>query len=75
MANGNFELCDARFNSESMGLVDKENIAFYDSVEDCINKIDYYLEHQQDRVRIGNNGIDLVKQKYGMKQIAKRLVQ
>lgn len=75
MANGNFELCDARFNSESMGLVDKENIAFYDSVEDCVEKIDYYLAHQQDCARIGKNGMDLVKQKYGMKQIAQRLVQ
>lgn len=75
LASGNFELCDARINSEGMGLVDKENIVFYNSLDDCVEKIDYYLAHQQDCVRIGKNGMDLVNKKYGMRQIVKRLIQ
>lgn len=75
LANGNFELCDARDNSESMGLVDKENIVFYNSVDDCVEKIDYYLNHQQECVRIGKNGMDLVNKRYGMKEIVKKLLQ
>lgn len=39
-----------------------EDIVLYDSIPDLIDKIDYYLKHEEERLRIAKNGYEKVKQ-------------
>ena len=41
-----------------------EDFVFYESEEDCINKCRYYLEHDDERRTIAQNGYRKVKEKY-----------
>lgn len=41
-----------------------EDFVFYESEEDCINKCRYYLEHDDERSTIAQNGYRKVKEKY-----------
>lgn len=45
-------------------FVPGEDIVLYDSVFDMLDKIDYYLAHDDERVQIAKNGHDKVKQCY-----------
>ena len=69
LGNGNFELCDYRSDAESMGLYDGENIVFYKDANDCINKLDYYLQNEEERKKIADAGQMFVKQKYTMEKL------
>lgn len=54
-------------NYQSDFLIDfipGEDLVMYDSVDDCISKCRYYLEHEEERKRIAFNGYRKVKEKY-----------
>ena len=38
-----------------------EDIVLYDSIPDLLMKIEYYLEHEDERVQIAKNGYEKVK--------------
>ena len=38
-----------------------EDLVLYDSVDDLIQKIDYYLSHEEERLQIAKNGYEKVK--------------
>lgn len=42
-----------------------EDIVLYDSIPDLLTKIEYYLEHEDERIQIAQNGYKKVKQLYG----------
>lgn len=42
-------------------FVPDEDIVLYDSIPDLINKIGYYLEHDEERLQIAQNGYEKVK--------------
>ncbi len=42
-------------------FVPDEDIVLYDSIPDLLNKIDYYLSHEEERIQIAKNGYDKVK--------------
>jgi len=50
--------------SEDRGLEllfkDGEDIVYYDSLEDAIDKINYYSKNEKERLRIANNGYQKV---------------
>ena len=62
MACGKMILCDRLAESKRLHeLFDEgEEIVFYDDIVDCINKINYYVEHPDEREEIAKNGYDVV---------------
>lgn len=43
-------------------FVPGEDIVLYDSIPDLLSKIEYYLEHEEERIQIANNGYEKVKE-------------
>ena len=72
LGNRNFELCDWREDMESFGFVNNENIAIYKNPDECVDKIQYFLENDEERNLIAEKGCKLVRDKYTIYQILKR---
>lgn len=72
LGNGNFELCDYRKDSDVHGLINGENIVYYNDDEDAISKIDFYIENDDLRTRIGKNGKILVSENCTMRRCLER---
>jgi hypothetical protein len=65
--------------SETTGLsemfIDGEDIVYYDEMFDCIEKINYYTENEEERERIAHNGMIKVLHNYTQIQIVDRLIK
>ena len=73
MSVGGFVLTDYRVDAEELFEEDKD-IVMYRSPEEMLEKIDYYLVHEEERKRIAYNGYCKVKQNYSyQKQLEKIL--
>lgn len=72
--NNNFQVCDWRADLEAFGLKDGENIAVYKSMDECVEKIKYYLENKEDREKIAEKGCQLIREKYLMSKIIEKIV-
>ena len=55
-------------------VVFKDKIAYFNSIEDCLNKIDYYLEHEEERNKIANDGYEYAQSNLKAKSKAKELL-
>ena len=69
MGGGNFELCDNRADGIKMGIRSKENIAFYNSSEECVALIDYYLNNREERRMIAENSRRLVEERFTLTKL------
>lgn len=49
---------------EELGFKDGENYVQFDNVKDCINKIQYYLENEEELKRITDNGFKLIYERH-----------
>lgn len=47
---------------------DGKEIVFYDDIVDCINKMNYYKEHEEEREQIAKNGREKVLENHTQKQ-------
>ena len=56
-------------------LEDKKHVVYYDSLEDCINKINYYGEHNEERETIAYNGMQKVLNNYTQVQVVDKLIE
>ena len=76
MACGKMVLTDRL--DESTGLsemfIDGEDIVYYDEMFDCIEKMNYYNENEEERERIAHNGMMKVLHNYTQIQVVDRLV-
>lgn len=74
MACGGFVI--SNFQSEiPEHFIPDEDIVLYDSVPDLLNKIDYYLSHDEERIAIAQNGYNKVKNLYSYdERLAQMLV-
>jgi spore maturation protein CgeB len=65
--------------SEATGLseifIDGEDIVYYDEMFDCIEKINYYNEHEEERERIAHNGMKKVLENYTQIQVVDKLIK
>lgn len=75
LGNGNFELCDYRSDANQFGLIDKENIAMFTDVDDCVKQVDYYLNNEEERKTIGERGRETVKDKYTMTKLLSDMLE
>lgn len=73
MGNGNFELCDYREDAKDLGLISGENIVFYDSFDECVEKLDYYLNNSDAREKIAKSAADFVRNKYTITKLLKQV--
>jgi hypothetical protein len=64
-AHGMLQICDkaAKNAHELIFIPDKEAI-FYDDIPDAIDKIEYYLDHDNERIEIARAGYERVRQDY-----------
>ena len=64
---------------ESRGLeemfIDGQDIVYYDEMFDCIEKINYYAENEEERERIAYNGMAKVIANYTQIQVVDRLIE
>jgi hypothetical protein len=70
MACGKMVLTDRLHQSKQLDelFVDKKDIVYYDSLEDCINLINYYAENSEEREAIAQNGRNKVLENHTQKQ-------
>ena len=61
MACGTFVLADKPEDFEIQGFIDGQNIVLYDNVKDMEEKVNYYLTHTDERLRISKNGMNFVR--------------
>jgi hypothetical protein len=65
--------------SEATGLseifIDGEDVVYYDEMFDCIEKINYYNEHEEERERIAHNGMKKVLENYTQIQVVDKLIK
>ena len=54
-------------------FVPGEDLVIYDSIPDLINKIDYYLNHEEERRTIAKNGYNKVKKFYTFRKHLKEI--
>jgi hypothetical protein len=76
MACGKMVLTDRL--DESTGLseifIDGEDIVYYDDMFDCIEKMNYYNENEEERERIAHNGMMKVLHNYTQVQVVDKLI-
>lgn len=77
MACGKMVICDRLDKSKKLEelFIDGEDIVYYDNMVDCINKINYYNENDEERERIANNGFKKVLENYTQKQVVDTLIK
>jgi spore maturation protein CgeB len=77
MACGKMVLTD-RLN-EASGLseifIEGEDIVYYDEMFDCIEKMNYYNENEEERERIAHNGMMKVLHNYTQIQVVDKLIK
>ncbi len=56
-------------------FVDGEDIIYYDEMFDCIEKMNYYNENEEERERIAHNGMMKVLHNYTQVQVVSKLIE
>ncbi len=56
-------------------FVDGEDIVYYDDMFDCIEKMNYYNENEEERERIAHNGMMKVLHNYTQIQVVDKLIK
>ncbi|MCD7724741.1 MAG: glycosyltransferase [Clostridiales bacterium] len=74
MSVGGFVLTDYREDAAELFEEDQE-IVMYRSPEELLDKVDYYLAHEQERLRIGVNGYRRVKREYSFERQLSKILE
>ena len=72
MATGSFQIIDER--EDYAGLAPGQDLAVFHSTEDLIEKISYYLAHEEERERIAAHGHAAVLGRYSMEASLNRIL-
>jgi glycosyltransferase involved in cell wall biosynthesis len=56
-------------------FIDGEDIVYYDDMFDCIEKMNYYNENEEEREKIANNGMLKVLHNYTQIQVVNKLIE
>jgi spore maturation protein CgeB len=56
-------------------FIDGQDIVYYDDMFDCIEKMNYYNEHEEERERIAYNGLQKVLNNYTQIQVVDKLIE
>ena len=61
LACGTLIMGDKSTDFDRLGFKDGEHLILYDDIDDLTNKINYFLEHDQEREIIAKNGMEFVR--------------
>ena len=77
MACGKMVLTDRLDVSRGLDelFIDGEDIVYYDEMLDCIEKMNYYNENEEERERIAHNGMLKVLHNYTQVQVVDKLIE
>jgi spore maturation protein CgeB len=74
-AHGMMLLCDkAGLNAQERIFAPDKEAVFYDSMDDAIEKIEYYLAHHEERERIARAGFARVHREYDGETVLKNFL-
>jgi len=62
-------LCDQSAKNQHEVIFNKDEAIFYDCIEDAVEKIDYYLKNDSERIRIAKNGFKRAVNDYNHEKI------
>ena len=62
LATQGFLLTDKWYGMEREGFIDGKHLVVFNSIEDLNNKINYYLQHDTERIKIASEGYKFVQQ-------------
>lgn len=65
LATGSFELVEADRDFRNL-IVPEHDVGVFNDADDLVNKIDYYLSHEDERNSIARNGYEKVRDKISM---------
>lgn len=74
LSAGGFLLTDYRPEYDGL-LEDGRDIVLFDSLEDLSQKADYYLNHEEERCRIAENGHRCIRQKHNYMDRIKKILR
>lgn len=74
LGNGNFELCDKQ-NTEAIPLEDNKHLSFYESIDELIHKIQYYLSNDGEREKIAKCGGEFVNSRFSFVDILRVILE
>jgi glycosyltransferase involved in cell wall biosynthesis len=77
MACNKLVITDRLPENKKLHILFEENkeIVFYDSMQECIEKINYYHDNQEERNLIAKNGYEKVLNKFTQTQVVNRLLE
>ncbi len=55
-------------------FVDGEDLVLYDSIPDLVNKVRFYLEHEEERIRVARNGYEKVKKNHTYDKLLNKML-
>jgi len=74
-AHGMMMVCDkAGANAHNKIFTEGKEAIYYDDIEDAISKIEYYLEHDEERIQIAKSGFKRAWNDYGHEQNLKKFL-
>lgn len=74
MASGGFVLSNYQPELPQM-FVENEEIVLFRDIEEALYKVQYYLEHEEERIKIAALGAKAAKERLGYKQQIEKLIQ
>ena len=75
LACGGFLLADRPTDLDFVGLKDGEHLVIYKDINDLKDKINYYMEHDKERVKIEKQGMEFVRKNHSCEQRVKEMTQ
>jgi len=72
---GTFLLTDRTEELEKFGYIDKQHLVMFNDLNDLKEKIYYYLEHEEEREKIAQQGMEFVRTNYTNEKMVRRLLE
>jgi len=70
---GTLLLTDGKYSKLKL-FEDRKEVVFYDSIEEAIELVDYYLKHENERVSIANAGQKVTFEKYNYRKTTELMI-
>jgi len=74
LGNGNFEMVDENLYLNKLGFVNNKELVIFNSVKDCIEKLEFFLMHDFERERIALTGKNIVRNEFLLSILMKRVL-
>lgn len=73
MGSGSFQLCEWQESTEGWPYEEGEHLETWKDYDELVEKIKYYLEHEEERKEIARNGYELTQQNFTFEKDLERV--